>query len=134
MQVGGSDVVVDGASCDGRTELVKAIQGQNAGVSAVLLCRSLLLKKCRMCHSYRPCVLLRRTARGHPRLTRVADAVAGYGASRNLLGCIVPVPPGAGRKIEDTTRLWVLTCTHRARGSSAGMRPGNMSCICNGNV
>ena len=67
MQVGGSDVVVDGASCDGRTELVKAIQGQNAGVSAVLLCRSLLLKKCRMCHSYRLCVLLRRTARGHPR-------------------------------------------------------------------
>ena len=63
MQVGGSDVVVDGASCDGRTELVKAIQGQNAGVSAVLLCRSLLLKKCRMCHSYRLCVALRRTTR-----------------------------------------------------------------------
>lgn len=129
MQVGGSDVVVDGASCDGRTELVKAIQGQNAGVSAVLLCRSLLLKKCRMCHSYRPCVF----ASSYYADTRVADAVAGYGASRNLLGCIVPVPPGAGRKIEDTTRLWVLTCTHRARGSS-GMRPGNMSCICNGNV
>ena len=82
MQVGGSDVVVDGASCDGRTELVKAIQGQNAGVSAVLLCRSLLLKKCRMCHSYRL-----RVASSYYADTRVA--VAGYGASRNLLGCIV---------------------------------------------
>ena len=71
MQVGGSDVVVDGASCDGRTELVKAIQGQNAGVSAVLLCRSLLLKKCRMCHSYRPCVFaVRRTTRTPASRTR----------------------------------------------------------------
>lgn len=69
MQVGGSDVVVDGASCDGRTELVKAIQGQNAGVSAVLLCRSLLLKKCRMCHSYRLCVASS-VLRGHPRRGR----------------------------------------------------------------
>ena len=69
MQVGGSDVVVDGASCDGRTELVKAIQGQNAGVSAVLLCRSLLLKKCRMCHS-RPTVCCFVVLRGHPRRGR----------------------------------------------------------------
>ena len=77
MQVGGSDVVVDGASCDGRTELVKAIQGQNAGVSAVLLCRSLLLKKCRMCHSYRLCV-----ASSYYADTRVADGPRSPGTAQ----------------------------------------------------